>query len=63
VVHNDTRSKKYQNYSGDQIRKMRWAEHVALVGEKKKDACSILVGNPEGKGQHGKPRRKWEFNN
>jgi hypothetical protein len=31
------------------------------MGEKR-DACSVLVGNPEGKGPNGRPRRKWEVN-
>jgi hypothetical protein len=30
--------------------------------EEKRGACSVLVGNPEGKGPHGRPRRKWEVN-
>jgi hypothetical protein len=29
-------------------RRMRWAGHVALIGEKR-TACRILVGKPEGK--------------
>jgi hypothetical protein len=29
------------------------------MGEKK-NACSILVGKPEGKKQLGRPRRGWE---
>jgi hypothetical protein len=30
--------------------RIRWARHVALRGRKKqKNACSILVGKPEGK--------------
>jgi hypothetical protein len=31
------------------------------MGEKR-DAYRVLVGNPEGKGPHGRPRRKWEDN-
>ena len=48
-------------YSGGQIKEMGWAEHVAHMGEKR-GACSVLVGNPEEKGPHGRPRRKWETN-
>jgi hypothetical protein len=29
-------------------RRMRWAEHVAQM-EEKRDACRILVGKPDGK--------------
>jgi hypothetical protein len=29
-------------------RRMRWAKHVARMG-KKKNACRVLVGKPEGK--------------
>jgi hypothetical protein len=36
-------------------RRMRWAGHVARVGEKR-NAYRLLVGKPEGKRQLGKPR-------
>jgi hypothetical protein len=42
-------------------RRMRWAGHVAVIGEEK-NACRILVGNPEGKRPRGIPRRRWENN-
>jgi hypothetical protein len=35
-------------------RRMRWAGHVALMGEKR-IACRILVGKPEGKRPLGRP--------
>jgi hypothetical protein len=38
-------------------RRMRWAGHVARMGEKR-NACRILVGKPEGKRPLGRPRRK-----
>jgi hypothetical protein len=38
---------------------MRWAEHVARVGEEGK-VYKVLVGNPEGKRPLVRPRRKWE---
>jgi hypothetical protein len=41
--------------------RMRWAGHVTQMG-KKKDACRIWVGKPEGKRPLGRPRRKWEDN-
>jgi hypothetical protein len=42
-------------------RRMRWAGHVASMGEKK-DAYRILVGKPEGRRPLGRPRRRWEDN-
>jgi hypothetical protein len=38
-------------------RRMRWAGHVARMGEKRK-ACRLLVGKPEGKRPLGRPKRK-----
>jgi hypothetical protein len=38
-------------------RRMRWARHVARMGEGR-----VLVGKPEGKRPLGKPRRRWEDN-
>jgi hypothetical protein len=40
------------------FRRMRWAEHVARMGETRK-AYKILVGKPEGKRPLGRPRRRW----
>jgi len=37
---------------------MRWAEHVALV-EERKGVYRVLVGTPEGKRPLGRPRRRW----
>jgi hypothetical protein len=42
-------------------RRMRWAGHVARIGEKR-NAYRILVGKPEGKRQLGRPRRRWVNN-
>jgi hypothetical protein len=39
-------------------RRMRWAGHVARMGEKR-NAYRILVGNPEGRRSLGRPRRRW----
>jgi hypothetical protein len=39
-------------------RRMKWAEHVARMGEKR-NVYRLLVGKPEGKGQPGRPRRRW----
>jgi hypothetical protein len=38
---------------------MRWAGHVARVGEERK-VYKVLVGKPEGKRPLGTPRRRWE---
>jgi hypothetical protein len=37
---------------------MRWAGHVAGMGEKRK-VCKLLVGEPEGMRPLGRPRRSW----
>jgi hypothetical protein len=42
-------------------RRMRWADHVARMGEKR-NAYRLLVGNPEGKRPMGRPRRRWVDN-
>ena len=42
-------------------RRMRWAGHVACVGEKSR-VYRVLVGQPEGKGPLGRPRHRWEGN-
>jgi hypothetical protein len=42
-------------------RRMRWAGHVARVGEGR-GVHRVLVGKPEGKRPLGRPRRRWEDN-
>ena len=42
-------------------RRMRWAGHVARMGERK-GVYKILVGKPEGEGLLGRPKRRWENN-
>jgi hypothetical protein len=39
-------------------RRMRWAGHVALMGEKR-NVYRLLVGKPEGKRPLGRPRCRW----
>jgi hypothetical protein len=39
-------------------RRMRWAEHMARMGEEKK-VFSVLAGKPEGKRPLGRPRSRW----
>jgi hypothetical protein len=40
-------------------RRMRWAGHVARIGEERK-VYKVLVVKPEGKRPLGRPRRRWE---
>jgi hypothetical protein len=42
-------------------RRMRWADHVARMGEKR-NAYRLLVGKPEGKRPLGRPRCRWVDN-
>jgi hypothetical protein len=39
-------------------RRMRWAGHVAQMGEKR-NAYRLLMGKPEGRKSLGRPRRRW----
>jgi hypothetical protein len=41
-------------------RRMRWAGHVARMGEDRK-VYKFSVGKPEGKRPLGRPRRRWEY--
>jgi hypothetical protein len=43
------------------LRRMRWAGHVARMGEKR-NAYRLLVRKPEGKRPLGRPRRRWVEN-
>jgi hypothetical protein len=42
-------------------RRMRWAGHVALMGERR-NACRILVGKLEGRRSLRRPRCRWVDN-
>jgi transcription termination factor 2 len=42
-------------------RRMRWAGHVARMGEERW-VHRVLVGKPEGKRPLGRPRRRWKDN-
>jgi hypothetical protein len=42
-------------------RRMRWAGHVARMGEKR-NSYRLLVGKPEGKRPLGRLRRRWVDN-
>jgi hypothetical protein len=41
--------------------RMRWAGHVARMGESRV-VYTVLVGKPEGKRPLWRPRRRWEVN-
>jgi hypothetical protein len=43
------------------LRRMRWAGHVARMGEKR-NAYRLLARKPEGKRPLGRPRRRWVDN-
>jgi hypothetical protein len=57
----------HNSYSSSSIiriiktRRMRWAGHVARMGEKR-NVYRLLAGNPEGKRPLGRPRRRWMDN-
>ena len=48
-------------FSGEKSRRMRWAGHVARMGEGR-GVYRVLVGKREGKIPLGRPRRRWEDN-
>jgi hypothetical protein len=63
-MHNEELRDSYSSPSIIRIiksRRMRWAGHVARMGEKR-NACRLLVGKPEGKRPLGRPRRRWVDN-
>jgi hypothetical protein len=63
-LHNEELHNLYSSPSIIRIiksRRMRWAGNVARMGEKR-NAYSLLVGNPEGKRPLGRPRRRWVNN-
>jgi hypothetical protein len=63
-LHNEELRDLYSSASIIRIiksRRMRWAGHVARMGEKR-NAYRLLVGKPEGNGPLGRPRRRWADN-
>jgi hypothetical protein len=63
-LHNEELRDLYSSQSIIRIiksRRMRWAGHVALMGEKR-NAYRLLVGKPKGKRPLGRPRRRWVDN-
>jgi hypothetical protein len=63
-LHNEELCELYSSPSIIRIiksRRMRWARHVARMGEKR-NAYRLLVGKPEGNRPLGKPRHRWVDN-
>jgi hypothetical protein len=60
-LHNDEFNDLYSspNIRVIKSRRMRWAAHVARMGEDS-GAYRILVGRTEGRQPLGRPRRRWE---
>jgi hypothetical protein len=46
---------------GRSVKKMRWAGHMARMGEETK-VYKVLVGNPEGRRPLGRQKRRWDPN-
>jgi hypothetical protein len=60
-LHNEELHNLYSSPSIIRIiksRRMRWAEHVSRMGEKR-NVYRLLVGKPEGKRPLGRPRCRW----
>jgi hypothetical protein len=63
-LHNDELHSLYSSPNivrGIKSRKMRWAGHVACMGEGR-GVYRVLVGRPEWKRPLRRPRRMWEYN-
>jgi hypothetical protein len=63
-LHNEELHNVYSSPSIIRIiksRRMRWAGHVARMGEKR-NVYRLLVGKPEGKRPLGRPRHRWIVN-
>jgi hypothetical protein len=63
-LHNEELRDLYSSPSTIRIiksRRMRWARHVARMGEKR-NVYRLLVGKPKGKRPLGRPRCRWVDN-
>ena len=63
-LHNEELNNLYCSHNIVRVtksRRMRWAEHVARIGERRV-AHKVLVGKPEGKRPLGRHRPRWEDN-
>jgi len=64
-LHNEELNDLYSLHNNMRVvksRRMRWAGHVARMGEDR-GVHRVLVGKPKGKIPLGRPRRRWEDNN
>jgi len=63
-LHNEELNDLYSSPNNARVKKsrrMRWAGHVARMGEER-GAYKVLVGKPEGKRPLGRPTRRWVDN-
>jgi len=63
-LHNEELNNLYSSPNALRViksRRMRWAGHVARMGEEK-GVYRFLVGTPEGRRPLGRPRHRWEDN-
>ena len=63
-LHNEELNDLYSSPSIARViksRRMRWAGHVARMGEER-GVYRVLVGKPEGRKPLGRPRRRWADN-
>jgi hypothetical protein len=63
-LHNEQLNNLYSSPSIVRVvksRRMRWAGHVARMGEER-GVHRVLLGKPEGKRPLGSPRHRWEDN-
>jgi hypothetical protein len=63
-LHNDELHRLYSSPNIVRViksKRMRWAGHVALIGEGR-CVYRVLVGRPESKKLLGRPRCRWEDN-
>jgi hypothetical protein len=57
-LHNKELYALYSSPNIIRVIRLRWAEHVARMGERR-DAYRALVGKPEARRPLGGPRRRW----
>jgi len=63
-LHNEELNDSYSSPNNVRViksRRMRWAGHVARMGEER-GVYGVLLGKPEGGRPPGRPRRRWVDN-